>query len=156
MTHADDKGLVLPPKAAPSQIVIVPIYKSNEKEKIVKKANEIKSKLKGYDVELDDRDGYTPGWKFNEWELKGVPLRIEIGPKDIAKNQVIVVRRDNNNKVSVPINKLDTKVKETLDKIQNDLFNKAKKFLNSNITGNSQIKGKISTMRGKPNKLLKM
>jgi prolyl-tRNA synthetase len=133
MTHSDDKGLILPPKVAPTQIVVVPIYKSDTKDKVVKKANEIKDKLKPYLVELDDRDGYTPGWKFNEWELKGVPLRIEIGPKDIEKNQVVLVRRDSNNKEFVKLAQLDKKVKDILEDMQNSLFTKAKKFLNSNI-----------------------
>ena len=134
MMQSDDKGLVLPPKVAPTQIIIVPIYKSNEKEKIIKKADEIKNKLKSYAIELDDRDGYTPGWKFNEWELKGVPLRIEIGPKDIEKKQVVLVRRDNNKKEFVNLTQLDKKVKDTLEDIQTSLFEKAKNFLNSNTT----------------------
>ena len=132
MIHSDDKGLVLPPKVAPTQIVIVPIY-FDDKSKIIKKASEVKNMLKSYEVELDDRDGYTPGWKYNEWELKGVPLRIEIGPKDVAKKQVVLVRRDTNEKEFVKLTQLDKKVKETLEDIQNSLFNKAKKFLNSNI-----------------------
>ncbi|MAE42406.1 proline--tRNA ligase [Candidatus Woesearchaeota archaeon] len=134
MAHSDDNGLVLPPKVAPTQIVIVPIFKSENRGEVVKKAEELKSKLKNYNIELDDRDGYTPGWKFNEWELKGVPIRIEIGPKDIAKNQVVLARRDNNSKEAVKINQLDKKIKDTLEDIQSSLFNKAKKFLNSNIT----------------------
>ena len=133
MVHSDDRGLVLPPRVAPTQIVIVPIYKNENKDKIIKKANEIKSKLKDYNIELDGRDGYTPGWKFNEWELKGIPLRIEIGPKDIEKKQVVLVRRDNNNKEFVKLAQLDKKVKDTLEDIQNSLFNKAKRSLNSNI-----------------------
>ncbi|MFH0867885.1 MAG: proline--tRNA ligase [Candidatus Woesearchaeota archaeon] len=133
MEHSDDKGLVLPPKVAPIQIVIIPIYKSDNKDEIIKKANELKNELKTYEVELDDRDGYTPGWKFNEWELKGIPLRIEIGPKDIEKKQVVLVRRDNNNKEFVKLTQLDKKIKDTLEDIQNSLFNKAKKFLDSNI-----------------------
>jgi len=132
MMHSDDRGLVLPPRVAPTQIVIVPIY-FDDKDKIMKKAHEIKNKLKNYEVELDDRDGYTPGWKYNEWELKGVPLRIEIGPKDVAKNQVVLVRRDTNNKEFVKLSQLDKKIKDTLEDMQNNLFNKAKKFLNSNI-----------------------
>ncbi len=133
MMHSDDKGLVLPPKVAPVQIVIVPIYANENKEKVLKKANEIKSELKSYGIILDDRDEYKPGWKYNEWELKGIPLRIEIGPKDIAKNQVVLVRRDNNNKEFIKISQLDKKIKETLEDIQNALFDKAKKFLDSNI-----------------------
>jgi prolyl-tRNA synthetase len=134
MTHSDDKGLILPPNIASTQIVIVPIYKSENQDKVIKKANEIKNKLKNYDAILDDRDSYTPGWKFNEWELKGIPLRIEIGPKDIAKNQVVLVSRDNNNKEFIKIAQLDKKVKDTLENIQANLFQKAKKFLDSNIT----------------------
>jgi len=133
MMHSDDRGLVLPPRVAPTQIVIVPIY-FDDKDKIMKKAHEIKNKLKNYEVELDDRDGYTPGWKYNEWELKGVPIRIEIGPKDVAKKQVVLVRRDTNEKEFVKLTQLDKKVKETLEDIQDSLFNKAKKYLNSNIT----------------------
>jgi prolyl-tRNA synthetase len=132
MMHSDDKGLVLPPRVAPTQIVIVPIY-FDDKNKIIKKATEVKNMLKNYEVELDDRDGYTPGWKYNEWELKGVPLRIEIGPKDVEKKQVVLVRRDNNKKEFIKVTQLDKKVKETLEDIQNSLFNKAKKFLNSSI-----------------------
>jgi len=132
MVHSDDRGLVLPPKIAPTTIVIVPIY-FEDKNKIIKKANEIKNILKNYDVILDDRDDYRPGWKFNEWELKGVPLRIEIGPKDVAKKQVVLVRRDTNKKEFVKLTNLDKKIKDTLEDIQNSLFNKAKKFLNSNI-----------------------
>jgi len=133
MVHSDDRGLVLPPKVAPIQVVIVPIY-FDDKDKIIKKANELKNKLKNYEVILDDRDEYKPGWKYNEWELKGVPLRIEIGPKDVAKNQVVLVRRDNNKKEFVKLSQLDKTIKDTLEDMQNNLFNKAKKFLNSNIT----------------------
>ncbi len=133
MVHSDDKGMVLPPRIAPTHIVIVPIYSGKDKAKIIKKANEIKNKLKHYEVILDDRDEYSPGWKYNEWELKGIPLRIEIGPKDIVKNQVILVRRDNNKKEPVKISQLDKKIKDTLEDMQNSLFQKAKKFLDSNI-----------------------
>jgi len=151
MVHSDDKGLVLPPKVAPVQIVIVPIY-FKDKKKILKKAIEIKNmlenqrfsaptslELKNYNIILDDRDDYTPGWKYNEWELKGVPLRIEIGPKDVAKNQVVLVRRDNNKKEFVKISNLDQKIKKTLEDMQKNLFNKAKKFLNSNIVSSNSF-----------------
>ena len=133
MMHSDDKGLVLPPKVAPTQIVIVPIYSNENKEKVLKKANELKNELNNYEIILDDRDEYKPGWKYNEWELKGIPLRIEIGPKDIAKNHVVLVRRDNHNKEFVKIAQLDKKIKDALEGMQNALFNKAKKFLDSNI-----------------------
>jgi len=102
MVHSDDKGLILPPRVAPTQIVIVPIYKSENKEKIMEKAHDIKNKLKDYGIGLDGRDGYTPGWKFNEWELKGIPLRIEIGPKDIANRSTHkVLYSSRNNKASL-------------------------------------------------------
>jgi len=132
MVHSDDRGLVLPPKIAPITIVIVPIY-FEDKDKIIKKSQEIKNKLKNYEVILDDRDDYRPGWKFNEWEMKGVPLRIEIGPKDVAKSQVVLVRRDTNKKEFVKLSQLDKKIKDTLEDMQDNLFNKAKKFLDSNV-----------------------
>lgn len=154
MTHSDDKGLVLPPKVASTQIVIVPIYKSDDKDKIVKKANEIKNKLRNYDITLDDRDGYTPGWKFNEWELKGIPLRIEIGPKDIAKKQVVLVRRDNNDKEFVKVTQLNERIEATLEDIQKSLFDKAKKFLNSNIVSASNFNDFVKKIKNR--KLVKV
>ena len=136
MTHGDDKGLVLPPRLAPVQIAIVPIVFKDNKDAIISKAKEIAKKLRAHNfsVELDDRDGYTPGWKFNEWELKGVPLRLEIGPKDVAAEQVIAVRRDTNEKVTVKIKELEKKAEELLNDIQEDLFKKAKEYLTKNIT----------------------
>ena len=133
MVHGDDKGLVIPPKIAPVHAVIVPIIFDKSKEKILKKAEEIKNKLKDYNVEIDKREEYSPGWKFHEWELKGVPLRIEIGPKDLEKSQAVLVRRDTGEKEFVKITELNKKVEETLDKIQKNLFIKAKNFLNKNI-----------------------
>ena len=132
MLHSDDKGLVLPPKVAPIQIVIVPIF-FKDKNKILKEAKKIKESLKDYSVELDSRDEFTPGWKYNEWELKGVPLRIEIGPKDIKKKQVILVRRDTGKKEAVKISTLNKKVNNLLENIQNSLLKKAKKLLKDSI-----------------------
>ena len=131
--HGDDKGLVLPPNVASTQVVIIPIIFEKQKREILKKAREIKSKIKGYSIYLDDREEYSPGWKFNEWELKGVPIRIELGPKDIKKNQVVIVRRDTSKKEIVKISNLNKKIKTLLEDIQNNLFNNASKFLNSNI-----------------------
>ena len=135
MTHGDDKGLVLPPKIAPTQIVIVPIVFRENKEKVIEKAKEIskKLKLKDYSVELDDREGYTPGWKFNEWELKGIPLRIEIGPKELEADQLVLVRRDNNEKQTIKTKDLEKKAEEILNIIQDDLFKKAKEYLTKSI-----------------------
>ncbi|MDI6826136.1 MAG: proline--tRNA ligase [Candidatus Aenigmarchaeota archaeon] len=137
MTHGDDKGLIMPPQITYAHVVIVPIYyRTTDKIKVLKKAKEMKQKLEKENLRviLDDRIEYTPGWKFNEWELKGIPLRIEIGPKDIQKKQVIIVRRDNFEKIVVKEKNLTKKIMKTLDEIQKDLFNKAKKFLNDHIT----------------------
>ena len=100
MTHGDDSGLILPPRVAPYQVVIVPIPRGNWQETVLPKAQEIRDELvaHGVRVMLDDRDAYTPGWKFAEWELRGVPLRLEIGPKDIEKSQVVLARRDTREK----------------------------------------------------------
>ena len=135
MTHGDDRGLVLPPRIAPIHIVVVPIVFKENKEIIIAKAKEIAKKLraKNYVVELDDRDGYTPGWKFNEWELKGAPLRIEIGPKDLEADQLVLVRRDNNEKQTIKTKDLDRKIEEILNGIQDDLFKKAKDYLQKSI-----------------------
>ncbi|MEM5766279.1 MAG: proline--tRNA ligase [Candidatus Aenigmatarchaeota archaeon] len=137
MVHGDDKGLVLPPKIAPLQVVIVPIfYKEEEKRKVLKKAKELLEKLKkaGASAFLDDREIYTPGWKFNEWELKGVPIRIEIGPKDLKKKQVVIVRRDDFQKIPVKNKLVVKKVFSLMEKIQENLFRKAKEFLKESIS----------------------
>lgn len=105
--HGDDKGLVLPFEVAPLQIVIVPIIFSEEiKDIILKKCSALKDKLKHYTVKVDDREEYTPGFKFNHWELKGVPIRVEIGPRDVDKKQAVIVRRDTGEKKTVPESKL--------------------------------------------------
>ena len=125
MVHGDERGLVLPPRVAPIQVIIVPI--AIHKEGVLDKAREIYQQLKdaGVRVKLDDRDTQSPGWKFNEWELKGVPLRLEIGPKDIEKNQVVLVRRDNFEKSFVSMDNLAETVKEMLDKVHDGMYQKA-------------------------------
>jgi len=133
LMHGDDKGLVLPPKIAPNKAVIVPILFEETREKVLAKAKEIAKKLKKYDALVDERDEYTPGFKFNEWELKGVPIRIEIGPKDLENNSVILVRRDNGEKKTVKIDNIAKEIKQTLNDIQKSLFDKAKKFLDSHV-----------------------
>lgn len=135
MVHGDDKGLVLPPRIAPYQVVIIPIYyKKGEKKKVTKKAKEVSSILEknGVRAVVDDRAEYTPGWKFNEWELKGVPIRIEIGPLDIKKKQVVIVRRDNFEKVTAEEKDLPKKINFSLNEIQKSLLKKARKFLEEN------------------------
>jgi prolyl-tRNA synthetase len=129
MVHGDDSGLVLPPRLAPYQVVIVPIGRDNWRETVLPKAQEIQSQLRaaGIRVTLDEREE-RPGWKFAEWELRGVPLRLEIGPKDIEKSAVLVARRDTREKQSVAMDGLADRVKALLDEIQNNLFERARQF----------------------------
>jgi prolyl-tRNA synthetase len=137
MVHGDDKGLVIPPKVAPVQVVIVPIlFKVAEAAAIVAKAQEITGtlKAKGFSVILDDRQEYTPGWKFNQWELKGVPVRIEIGPRDLKQGQVIMVRRDNGQKTPVKEADIPAATEKLLQEIQENLFTKAKTFMQSSTS----------------------
>jgi prolyl-tRNA synthetase len=134
MVHGDERGLKLPPKVAPVQVIIVPIMFDRTKKEVLEKAESIGTILKkDFRVEIDSRDGYTPGWKFNEWEMRGVPIRLEIGPKDMAKGQVMLARRDTGEKMAVKEAKLSETVKELLDNIQENLFAQAKKFLEENI-----------------------
>ena len=137
MVHGDDKGLVLPPKVAPVQVVIIPIsYKDVDSSAILRKAEEILSKLKADSISavLDDRTEYTPGWKFNDWELKGVPLRIEIGPRDLKLNQLTFARRDTYQKIVINEDDALKETKRLLQEIQNNLHNKAKKTLEKRTT----------------------
>ena len=122
--HGDNRGLILPPEIAPIQVVIIPII-GGDKNLILREAKKIKNELKDFRVYLDDRDNYTPGYKFYDWELKGVPLRIEVGPKDIKNEQVVLVRRDTGVKTSVPRNEMIKKVGETLNDIQKKMILKA-------------------------------
>ena len=133
MVHGDDKGLVLPPNVAYNKVVIIPIVFEDNKDIILREAKKIFNSLKIYNPILDDRDSYSAGWKFNDWELKGIPVRIEIGPKDIKLKQVVVVRRDTNKKEFIKITKLKNKIKDLLNEIQEDMYTKAKKFLDSSI-----------------------
>ncbi|MDG2139354.1 MAG: proline--tRNA ligase [Flavobacteriales bacterium] len=135
MTHSDDKGLVLPPKLAPYQVVIVPIYKSEEQLKeITQSVLKIKESLeaKGISVKFDDRDTHKPGWKFAEYELKGVPVRLAIGMRDLENGTIEVARRDTLEKETLQMEDIDIKVENLLEKIQNNLFNKAIDFRNEN------------------------
>jgi prolyl-tRNA synthetase len=136
MTHGDDKGLVLPPKIAPIQVVIIPIYYSDdEKGNVIQKANQIMDDLSKINlrVHLDDREQLTPGFKFNDWEMKGIPIRIEIGPKDIAKNQLVLVKRHNQTKTSIDINSFTEKISSELKNIQKEMFDAAKKILDERV-----------------------
>ncbi len=133
MQHGDDKGLVLPPKIAPIKVAIIPILFEKTKEMTIKEAEKIHKELSSFDPELDCREEYSAGWKFNQYEMKGVPLRIEIGPKDIEKKQVVLVRRDTGKKEFIKREELKEKVKELLIEIQNNLFEKAKENIKQNI-----------------------
>jgi len=137
MVHGDDRGLVLPPKVTPIQAVIIPIpYKNVDEDLVLAKAKNVYEKLQkhGISVVFDDRAEYTPGWKFNEWELKGVPIRIEIGPRDVKQEQVTLVRRDTFEKTAIKEENTVDAVIELLEKIQKNLFNRAQKLLKENIT----------------------
>jgi len=135
MTHGDDKGLILPLKIAPIQVVIIPIYTNDDKDSVIQKAHQIKDDLSKIDlrVHLDDREQLTPGFKFNDWEMKGIPIRIEIGPKDIAKKQVVLVRRHNRTKTSLNMDSLTEEISSELKNIQKEMFDTAKKILDERI-----------------------
>jgi len=134
MAHGDDSGLKFPPNIAPVQVVIVPISAGNWKENVLPLARNIEEKLReeGLRVKLDEREEFTPGWKFSEWEMRGVPLRVEIGPKDIEKKQVVVVRRDTGKKENVTQASMNRKVPEILREIQKNMFEMALKFQQEN------------------------
>ena len=125
MAHGDNRGLRLPPKIAPIQVVIVPV--AANKEGVIEKATELKEQLNNYfRVELDDRMQYTPGYKFNYWEMKGVPIRIEIGPRDIQNNKCVLVRRDTLEKIDVSLDDLTANITKLLDEIQQNMYNMCK------------------------------
>jgi len=123
MVHGDDSGLVLPPKIAPTQVMIIPIQQ--KKEGVLEKAAELKAALKGFRVKVDDTDK-TPGWKFSEQEMRGIPIRIEIGPKDIEENKCVICRRDTREKIQVSLDEIQPKVGEILEQIQNEMLEKAR------------------------------
>ncbi|MCG8605074.1 proline--tRNA ligase, partial [bacterium] len=130
MTHSDDNGLVLPPKLAPIQVVVIPIWKSDaEKTTVLGKVERLTEDWKDIcSFKVDDRDNVRPGWKFNEWEQQGIPLRIEIGPKDVAQDQVILVRRDTGQKETLGTFHVRDQIRPLLDAVQKDLYDRAKNF----------------------------
>ncbi len=137
MAHGDDNGLVLPPKLAPIQVVMVPIYKSaEERAAILERMDELKKELvdHGHTVKIDDRDTLRPGFKFAEWELKGVPVRIAMGPRDLAAGTVELVRRDTLEKTTVEVEGLGKRIEGLLDDIQSGIYEKALKFRDDHIT----------------------
>ncbi|MGF7144420.1 prolyl-tRNA synthetase [Anaerotaenia torta] len=124
MVHGDDSGLVLPPRIAPTQIMIIPI--SQNKEGVLDKAYELKQRLGGFRVKVDDSDK-SPGWKFSEQEMRGVPIRVEIGPKDIEANQAVIVRRDTREKTVVSLDEIEAKAGEILERMQSEMLERARK-----------------------------
>ncbi len=137
--HSDDKGLIIPPKMLKNKVVIVPILFEDSKSKVIKEAKTIESKLKKYGAFVDLRD-YKPGYKFNDWELKGIPIRIEIGPKDIQKKQVVLTRRDTNKKEIVKVKDIEKKTENVLEDIQNNLYKKSEKLLKNNLVKVKDLK----------------
>ena len=152
MTHGDDSGLVLPPRIAPHQVVIVPIPRGNWKETVLPKAEAIRDELvaKGVRVLLDASEENSPGWKFAEWELRGVPLRLEIGPKDIEKGQVFSARRDTREKAAIAFTDLATRVPALLDEIQQGLYARALEFRKSHTSEASTWAEFVDAMEGRP------
>jgi prolyl-tRNA synthetase len=152
MAHGDDNGLILPPRVAPYQVVIVPIPRGNWQETVLPKAREIVAALTaaGIRVMLDDRDAYTPGWKFAEWEMRGVPLRIEIGPRDIQNAQVMTARRDTREKAPVPIDHLPATLQALLDTIQAGLLSRARTFRDEHTTWVETYDEFKAAMEGRP------
>ena len=148
MAHGDQRGLVLPPRVAPIQVVIVPI--AAHKGGVNEKALEIESILKnlGIRVETDTRD-MSPGWKFNEWEMKGVPLRIEVGPRDIENNQVMVMRRDNLEKQPMSMDNLSNSIVELLDIVQKDLYIKSKNNRDKRVVEADSLDGILQGVENK-------
>jgi prolyl-tRNA synthetase len=155
MTHGDDSGLILPPRVAPHQVVIVPIppRKGDWNEAILPKAREVLASLReaGVRVHLDDRDQHQPGFKYADWEMRGVPLRLELGPKDVAKDQCVLVRRDSRAKAFVPLLGLGAKVKELLETLQSDLLTRARARQEENtsrVSSYDEFKEVMASKRG--------
>ena len=152
MVHGDEGGLILPPRIAPYQVVIVPIPRGNWRETVLPKAQAIRDELvaRGVRVMLDDRDSQTPGWKFNEWEMRGVPLRLEIGPKDIEKSQVVLARRDTRQKAFTPMEGLTAHIEQLLVEIQKALFDRAVQFRTEHTSETGSYDEFKQIMDGRP------
>ncbi len=152
MTHGDDSGLILPPRIAPTQVILVPIPRGDWKETVLPKAQEIVTTLReaGVRIEIDDREEYKPGWKFSEWEMRGVPLRLEIGPKDIEQSQVVLVRRDTREKIPTPMQGLLTQVTQLLETIQAALLQRALNFREEHTHRTDSKEEFVSLFEGRP------
>lgn len=149
MTHSDDNGLVIPPRLAPTPVVFVPIWRSDEEmASVVGAARDMTRDWDPLFYRIDDRDQYKPGYKFNEWELKGVPVRIEIGPRDVAKREVVVVRRDTGEKTPMPMDGLREKLEALLEDIQRNLFETARARMEANthtVDSYDEYKARVDT-----------
>jgi prolyl-tRNA synthetase len=153
MAHGDDSGLKFPPRIAPLQIVIIPISLGNWKQEVLPIAQKLERDMKqlGWRAKLDAREEFTPGWKFSEYEMRGVPIRIEIGPRDIRQNQAIVVRRDTMAKEAVTLDSLQEKVAQLLSDIQDSMLENARKFLSENtheVDNYQDFKSVLESKRG--------
>ena len=148
MVHGDDKGLILPPKISPTQVIIVPIYKDESKEIVKQKAYELENKLKDSNIRAytDDRDEYTSGWKFNEWEMKGVPLRVNIGIRDIREEQVELIRRDTRERFYVKEKDLVNETLSILENIQSNMYHLAKNYLVTNTRNATHLNELLSML----------
>lgn len=142
MIHGDDKGLILPPTIAPIQIIIIPIYKNQNEQFVKENARKIMNRINklGYRTNIDERNEYTAGWKYNEWELKGVPIRISIGQRDIENETIEIVRRDNKERSIILASQLEEIIEKTIEDVKQYLFNKAKTFLKENIKETTSYK----------------
>ncbi len=152
LSHGDDRGLVLPPRIAPTQVVIIPIYyKETDQKDIAEEIKHLSTQLEqiGIRTLIDDRTQYTPGWKYHEWEMKGVPLRVEIGPKDLQAKQVTVVRRDTREKIAVNRSEATNRIDSILDEIQNHLYERAKHSLDGLTTTVSDMQSFKKVVEGK-------
>jgi prolyl-tRNA synthetase len=147
--HSDNKGLVIPPEMAENKIVIIPLLFKGKEEKVLKKAKEISKKLSKFNPLLDNREDYSPGWKFSEWELKGIPIRIEIGPRDLEKNSAMVVKRNTSEKIQIKIKELQKQIPKILEDIQKELYEKAEKELKDSIKKTEDKKELIKFIKDK-------
>ena len=147
MVHGDNNGLVLPPRIAPTQVVIVPIQQ--QKEGVLDKAFELRDVLSNFRVKVDDSDK-SPGWKFSESEMRGIPVRVEIGPRDIENNEAVLVRRDTHEKITVSLDEIEAKVSELLDTIQNDMLERARAHRDSHTYVATTYDEFVKTINEKP------
>jgi prolyl-tRNA synthetase len=147
--HGDEKGLRLPPKIAPHQVVLVPIWKDeDQKEKVLDVLDQMEGLLKqdGVRVLLDKRENVSPGWKFNEWELKGVPIRVEMGPRDLENDEAVVARRDTNEKMTMPLNSLAAEITKLLDEIQDNMLAEAEKYLEDHMSEADNVEDMVKIL----------